>query len=701
MKKLLLLLFAIAATLTAAAQRVIENPDIDYVPTWITFTEISLESDRTVVNVELRNRPNWWVKVSSGTHLIDSATGDKYRILGAEGIELDKEIYMPESGKIPCTLIFEAVPASAKRLNMIEDGNPAYNNMYGIHLVKSAPKKPATADGSIDPRTMTAEYYMSLPPSRAEVNIDYRRHRGMEFCKPTTAHVKVHLDNYAPEIGVSVVKLTGYDHVCHSEVSVLAEIGPDHTYEADIPMDYPQYVFVDFPAASWLLIPGDTLEVFATVNSDGAAFRSTGESAMINALNNKLLDRFYTRGMDRYNQMRDSVAEGRAATEALIDHLTDKYNRVWDGTFAEQYLRDTPLSSFGKELVMVNAGSELLEYLEDLYDMYDSQSMVQRTAEDGSTYDESDPDFEKLDPSRMFNAIHDYQQFIYDNPLTLMSSTTWGIFNRSEYNPVFRSHSRAAYEYTINKRYGEEPVAATLLENIEHINSENMLKYGIGECFMAEMARARGQLSMLSNMSNDMGYFDNEKYVDACFDATMDLLTTITNPYITRKIVEGYIRAKDKIAEYRAGKAGETVAEKIANTAAKAPASEEEKVLQRIIEPYAGNLLYLDFWGMSCGPCRAGMLAQRDIVEELSNEPVRFLYICDERTSPRKAAEQWMTEKSIKGEHIYISSDDWNRLTHLFEFSAIPHAVLIGRDGKVITNGFHLSSADDLRKHLK
>ena len=80
---------------------------------------------------------------------------------------------------------------------------------------------------------------------------------------------------------------------------------------------------------------------------------------------------------------------------------------------------------------------------------------------------------------------------------------------------------------------------------------------------------------------------------------------------------------------------------------------------------------------------------------------MRFLYICEEASSPRESAEKWMTEKSIKGEHIYIGSDEWNRLSHLFEFSAIPHAVLVGHDGKVIANGFHLMSADDLRKHLK
>lgn len=297
----------------------------------------------------------------------------------------------------------------------------------------------------------------------------------------------------------------------------------------------------------------------------------------------------------------------------------------------------------------------------------------------------------------MFNAIRDYQQFIYDNPLTLMNSTSWVVFNRSEYNPIFINYLHSAYEYPDNKRFGQGSEFTTLLECMKHIDNENLHKYGIGDCFMAEMTRARAHLSRMADLSKNVSDLENDKYVYGIVNATMDLLTTITNPYITRKIVEVYIRVKDKVAEYRAAKAGEQAAD----IRAKTPASREEQTLQRIIKPYAGNLLYLDFWGMGCGPCRAGMIAQRETVDELSGEPVRFLYICEEAASPREAAEKWMAEKSIKGEHIYISSDDWNRLSHLFEFSSIPHAVLIGRDGKVIANGFHLSSADDLRKHLK
>lgn len=700
MKRIMLLLLALAVALTAAAQRVIENPDIDYVPTWITLTEITLGNDRTVVKAELRNNPNPWVKVSSDTDLIDPATGNKYHILGAERIELDKKTYMPASGKMLCTLLFETVPASVERLNMVKEGNRSDNNIYGIHLAKSAPKVPAVGEDGIDPWTMTAEYYMSLPPSGAEVNIDYRRHRGMEFCKSATAHVKVHLDNYSPELGVTTVRLMSYDHVYHDETSVLADIGPDNTYEADIPIEYPQFILSSFPAKVWFLMPGDTLEVFHTINSDNTAFRSRGESGMINALNYPLHDRLnYTRGFERYKQMTDSIAAGRAATEALIDQLADRYNCVWDGTFAEQCLRDTPLSSFGKELVMVNVACELLEFMEDIYAEYNRQGEIKNKAEDGSTYYTTDPDFEMLDHKRMFNAIHDYCLFVYDNPLTLMSSRTLGIFNRSEFDPVFSKYSLFEYEYIARRLYGQQTEARTLLESKQRIDEQNMRDYGIGDCFMAEMARARSHITLiLSPLYYSMDNLGDEA-VNTILSTGYDFLTTIRNPYIMRKMVEEQMRVKDLIAERQAARQGESTATE--KSEKKTPPTPAEEILQRIIEPYAGNLLYLDFWGMNCGPCRRSMIAQREIVEQLSGEPVRFLYICEEKTSPRKLAEQWMKEQSIKGEHIYLTVDEWNRLAQMFEISGIPHAVLVGRDGKVITNGFHLSSADDLRKHLK
>ena len=683
MKRIMLLLLALAVALTAAAQRVIENPDIDYVPTWITFTEITLGGDRTVVKAELRNNPNPWVKVSSDTDLIDPATGNKYHILGAEGIELDKKAYMPASGKMLCTLLFEAVPASVERLNMVKEGNRSDNNIYGIHLAKSAPKVPAVGEDGIDPWTMTAEYYMSLPPSGAEVNIDYGASGQLLARIGRDNRTSDELRPRLPRRNFGIGRHRARQH-----------LRSRHTDRA--PAIYP------FQLSRKGVVPyaGDTLEVFHTINSDNTAFRSRGESGMINALNYPLHDRLnYTRGFERYKQMADSIAAGRAATEALIDQLADRYNRVWDGTFAEQCLRDTPLSSFGKELVMVNVACELLEFMEDIYAEYNRQGEIKNKAEDGSTYYTTDPDFEMLDHKRMFNAIHDYCLFVYDNPLTLMSSRTLGIFNRSEFDPVFSKYSLFEYEYIARRLYGQQTEARTLLESKQRIDEQNMRDYGIGDCFMAEMARARSHITLiLSPLYYSMDNLGDEA-VNTILSTGYDFLTTIRNPYIMRKMVEEQMRVKDLIAERQAAREEDNTATE--KSEKKSPPTPAEEILQRIIEPYAGNLLYLDFWGMNCGPCRRSMIAQREIVEQLSGEPVRFLYICEEKTSPRKLAEQWMKEQSIKGEHIYLTVDEWNRLAQMFEISGIPHAVLVGRDGKVITNGFHLSSADDLRKHLK
>ena len=101
---------------------------------------------------------------------------------------------------------------------------------------------------------------------------------------------------------------------------------------------------------------------------------------------------------------------------------------------------------------------------------------------------------------------------------------------------------------------------------------------------------------------------------------------------------------------------------------------ESDSVFQDLIRPYKGNVLYIDFWGMGCGPCRAGLKIQRSLVEKMKGRPVKFLYVCNETDSPREHAEEWMTKNDIQGEHIYVSRDTWEYLQTHFQFSAI-HSV--------------------------
>ena len=114
----------------------------------------------------------------------------------------------------------------------------------------------------------------------------------------------------------------------------------------------------------------------------------------------------------------------------------------------------------------------------------------------------------------------------------------------------------------------------------------------------------------------------------------------------------------------------------------------QKALWDKLTSQYHGNLMLIDFWGIPCGPCRQGMLNMRKNVEELKNEKIKFLYVCNETDSPRDKAEKWMSESKINGEHIYVTQSEWTLLQAMFNFTAIPRTALIGRDGKIIQYKF-------------
>ncbi|MDO5761217.1 MAG: redoxin family protein, partial [Bacteroidales bacterium] len=141
--------------------------------------------------------------------------------------------------------------------------------------------------------------------------------------------------------------------------------------------------------------------------------------------------------------------------------------------------------------------------------------------------------------------------------------------------------------------------------------------------------------------------------------------------------------AKDVVREYRNFvKATEAAAADEGN----GWTEEQTALWDRVVSPYRGNMLFLDFWGMGCGPCRSGMIAQKKRVEELKDEKIKFLYIATEDEKP--SAEKWMDENGIRGEHVYITRNEWKQFEAMINFTAIPRGVLVGKDGKIIESDF-------------
>ena len=127
--------------------------------------------------------------------------------------------------------------------------------------------------------------------------------------------------------------------------------------------------------------------------------------------------------------------------------------------------------------------------------------------------------------------------------------------------------------------------------------------------------------------------------------------------------------------------------------------TEEQMTLwNKIVSTYKGYTLFLDFWAMSCGPCRSAMMDQRKLVEEMKDEKVKFLYITTE--DQKSSAEKWMTENNIKGEHVYITRNEWKQFETMINFTGIPRGALVSKEGKLIEQDFtiHQFNSEELKK---
>lgn len=171
------------------------------------------------------------------------------------------------------------------------------------------------------------------------------------------------------------------------------------------------------------------------------------------------------------------------------------------------------------------------------------------------------------------------------------------------------------------------------------------------------------QVCMLREVFSKLKYWKDD--YDHAAEDVANLLVKITHPELIRHAVLTY---RDYVKENEL----QVVEQK--------PMTKGDSIFQRIIEPYKGNVLYVDFWAMYCSPCRADMLQMRDEVEANKDKPVKYLYITSD--TPDKCR-PFLEPNNIKGEHIHITPSEWGYLQEKFQFSAIPFFVLFDKQGKL------------------
>ncbi len=135
---LLCILLALSGLLSA---QTIDNPSFKARTGSIaTITRIERNPGNTRVYVHVVYRPHWWISIDGDDYLEDTATGKRYMFRSAEGIEVKKEVYLPDSGEMDYVLLFDPLPKETKTIHFISPGTSTEWNTYDISLIPQTGK---------------------------------------------------------------------------------------------------------------------------------------------------------------------------------------------------------------------------------------------------------------------------------------------------------------------------------------------------------------------------------------------------------------------------------------------------------------------------------------------------------------------------------------------------------------------------------
>ena len=659
-------LLTLLVSLQVMAGKVIKIQDIEYAPSWMTIKEVELTKDATIIRGTLQPGS----AILNNTVLVDRNTGKEYKFLRVEGIKVQEQ----RSKETPCTVYFEPLDASVKEINYIEVGNNLLSNFYGIRLQQKA--KVDKKSKAFDPESLNYDYYMSqsFTPDTAWHFSNEPYKKAFETGR---AQLKIHMLGTPKELACILPNVTATvtNEITRQEENTVASIGEDNCYVLDLNLPYPQFVYTK-PFGSVFIAPGDTLEMFSTIESapDGSGprfktFRGNSESAMINTLLPEFMKK-YGRKEYEYAEAQATIGKGKDATQEVLEHWANQVNEIIADEELRQALIHSPLSTFGKDLVMASILTNKCIEIEDVVSDYKRKANTYTKMEDGNWKIEPNHDYVELDLKAVYNIMLKNKELIYNNPLALCERSQWVFVNRTLFGPLL-----FAWEL-----YTDD-------DGVER--QRRCDKYGMAGTFMNDLFLSQDIVSKMENVQKGIKLGKLGENQNATLDYMSknvgESLAGIQNVKVAQKIVEEYRKFV---------KATETAAEDTGNKW-----TEEQTALwNRIVSPYKGNTLFLDFWGMSCGPCRSGMMSQKKLVEEMKDEKVKFLYITTE--DQKSSAEKWMTENNIKGEHVYITRNEWKQFETMINFTAIPRGALVSKEGKLIEQDFEIRqfNSEELKK---
>ena len=216
--------------------------------------------------------------------------------------------------------------------------------------------------------------------------------------------------------------------------------------------------------------------------------------------------------------------------------------------------------------------------------------------------------------------------------------------------------------------------------SLKELNNEIPVRLASGHRLCAGCAESiiARQVLMGTDKDNLVVQLCAYKDMQSDFDCKMFplYLAAFTHPYIHQKVEKFY---NNQMAQ--------------TDIASPLPVTPMADLIRSLCAKYPGKILMIDFWGMSCGPCRDAIQLRKELRAEIAKrDDVELIFIAGEQATEgsdeyKKYVSEWLADE----ETICVTKSDFVRLQELFQFNSIPHYETITPDCRRVRDDLSIS----------
>ncbi len=710
------------------AQRIIENPSFEVTKSGIRHvSKIEIDKDETRIHIHDKFMPNWWDMFKTDVFIQYNNEEDKVYLKSIVGHDLGKKIFMPKSGEKTIVLVFPPINNNVKKIDF-------NNQIFGISLVENDKKLNKTKEV---PKSVSKWIDNELV---RVTTLPIKDFNTSQFFNKSAARLIGYIKGYDSRLGFETGIMYMGSDITGEDYPIVVQIYPDGRFEAELPLTNPMYTYVRFDKiiVELYLEPEQTLamildwEEFLLADrfrNKRHKFKNTIFKGLLAKINEDLL------GFDlkAFNYKSFKKKLKKQSPDTFKKGETLSYQENLDDLLL--YLKNNTVTDKAKVLLKNKV------YLEHATHMFDFVSR--------RTYEAKQDTINEVLKIPVKNEYYDFLKDMSLNDQSLLALDEFSTFvNRFEFcKPLSIYPKRSKISINPEKtllEYFEEAEIAITKKDKELMALQKNKSY-------KSYKEYQEQLKLFSEAYRDGLKAYNKKYIQPLvnaqskpqkksmekwrlrdsvinnvFNLKRNLVYDMTKirslkfdiercnsddaheywNILKKEIVHPFLKEEGErlvnkkfpivpLSENGLDSNASTVGNIQVKTT-KLPEGKATDIFRRIIDPFKGKILFVDFWATSCGPCVGSIKRMKDTRKKYEgNKDFDFIFITDERGSPKSKYDKFVEEQELK--NIYrLSLDDYNYLRQLFKFNGIPRYVVIDKNGDVIDDHFSMYNFDHL-----